>query len=463
MTFRHKILLIVRAIYLAIFIILLSTFTIKHSFSQYNKVDSLLKILKTIKEDTNKVNILNSLAGALMNQSPDSSILFAKKAFSIAKESGWKKGMSNSLSNIGYSYDILGNYPKALDYAFKALAIDEALNNKKGIAIRLGNIGIVYDEQNDYSKALEYYFRALKIDEELGNKNGVSRHLGNIGLVYKDQACANVHPLKRDSLLNKALKYYSQALQISQTTGDKNGMRRHLGNMGVVFKIQGRFDIALDYTFKALKIAQEMKRLDGIAYWSASIGSIYTETKKFEKAEKYLLDGLKIYKEIKVSYEIVIIEEYLTVLYEKTNRHMLALKHYKRATVLKDSLFNEEKNKELTRKELNFEFEKKEAIAKAEHKKEIEKQKAVADEKNRKQKIITVSVIGGLVLVLVFAGFIFRSLRLTRRQKLIIEEQKKSVEMKQKEIIDSIYYARRIQQALLPSKKYIEKKLRGLK
>jgi hypothetical protein len=64
--------------------------------------------------------------------------------------------------------------------------------------------------------------------------------------------------------------------------------------------------------------------------------------------------------------------------------------------------------------------------------------------------------------VLLFAGFIFRSLRITRKQKQIIEQQKHLVEEKQKEILDSIHYARRIQTALLPTDKYIEKSLKRL-
>jgi len=61
------------------------------------------------------------------------------------------------------------------------------------------------------------------------------------------------------------------------------------------------------------------------------------------------------------------------------------------------------------------------------------------------------------LLVLVFAGFIFQSLRVTRKQKQVIEiknketeEQKKVIEEKNKDIIDSIMYAKRLQDAILP-------------
>ena len=136
----------------------------------------------------------------------------------------------------------------------------------------------------------------------------------------------------------------------------------------------------------------------------------------------------------------------------------------------RDSLDNEETRKKTIQSQMTFDFEKKEAIAEAEHKSELKNQNVISEEKSRKQSIITWTVVFGLLLVLVFAGYIFRSLRITRKQKRIIEVQKSQVEHQkllveehQKEIIDSITYARRIQRSLLPSEKYIEKTMLRLK
>ena len=70
---------------------------------------------------------------------------------------------------------------------------------------------------------------------------------------------------------------------------------------------------------------------------------------------------------------------------------------------------------------------------------------------------------GGLALVLLFAMIMFNRFRVTRKQKVIIEQQKHLVEEKQKEILDSIVYAKRIQQSLMPTEKYIEKNVSKLK
>ncbi len=52
-----------------------------------------------------------------------------------------------------------------------------------------------------------------------------------------------------------------------------------------------------------------------------------------------------------------------------------------------------------------------------------------------------------------------RSFKFMAIQQAKIEKQKELVEEKQKEIIDSIHYAKRIQIALLPSEKYIARRL----
>ena len=88
----------------------------------------------------------------------------------------------------------------------------------------------------------------------------------------------------------------------------------------------------------------------------------------------------------------------------------------------------------------------------------------------KQEKTQRYALYGGLFLVLCFLAFVFNRFRVTQKQKKIIEEQKIIVdqallklEEKNKEVIDSIYYARRMQRALITNEKYIEKTLRMLK
>jgi serine phosphatase RsbU (regulator of sigma subunit) len=292
------------------------------------------------------------------------------------------------------------------------------LGDKSGIGYTEGNIGIVYKVQSNYPKALEYYFKALKMAEDLGEKNLTAANVTNIGSIYYAQG---YYP--------KALQYYLRALNIVEESGNKSGIANVTGN----------------------------------------IGRIYTKQKNYKQAQIELDSSLALSLTIGDKDKIKDVELYLSQLDSSTGNYSLALEDYKKYIIYKDSLINEANTKKTVRTQMNFEFEQKQTTQKAEQ----DKKDAIAEADKRKQRIITRSVGSGLVLVLVFAGFILFSLRITRRQKKLIEKQKivveeqkqlveeknKMVEEKNKDILDSITYAKRLQDAILPPLSMIEKYL----
>jgi serine phosphatase RsbU (regulator of sigma subunit)/Tfp pilus assembly protein PilF len=420
------------------------------SFSQNKNIDSLHILIKKDKADTDKLIHLNNLCLEFrISGLYDSAIHYGNVALELAKQLNppYKNELANTYNILGIIYYYQGDYLKTLEFWLKALNIYEELNDQIGMAKQIGNIAIIYNDQADYPKALDYGFKALKMAKEQGNTNHVSIWLGNIGSVYRDLGD-----------FPKALDYYFKALEMKESLGNKAEIANTLGNIGKVYEKLGDFKKSLDYYFKALKIANEIGDKNGIARHLGNIGSLYTNTKKYAQAEKYLLDALTMDKEIGAMKEEMNVENFLANLFSKTKRFELALVHFKNAVALKDTIFSQENKKELVRKEMNYEFDKKEANTKAENK----KQQAIAEEKNRRQEIITWSVAFGLLLVLLFAAFIFRSLRITRRQKQIIEiksaeteQQKKIIEEKNKDITDSIRYAKHIQNALLREEEHV--------
>jgi DNA-binding transcriptional regulator YdaS (Cro superfamily) len=183
-------------------------------------------------------------------------------------------------------------------------------------------------------------------------------------------------------------------------------------------------------------------------------------------SEQYLAQALKISKEIRAWDQISTIENALSELFRQTRRPELALEHYKNYVAARDSVYNEENAKKSVRAEMNFAFEKQQAANEADHEKELAIAQARHDKEKEKQKIVIICVVSGLLLALVFAVFVFRAYRqkqaaniIITRQKQETEGQKKLIEEKQREILDSIHYARRIQKALMPSERYIDKKI----
>jgi tetratricopeptide (TPR) repeat protein len=384
--------------------------------------------------------------------------------------------MARNTSNLGQVNKSQGDFVTALEYFFRALKIDEAEGSRNETAYDFTNIGIVYDAQGDHEKALDYYNKSLKVYEELGDKNGVAISLGNIGATYCEQSTRITDPKTRLALLSKGLEVSLRALKLREELGAKHLISTTLGNIGNIYYDQGKmydegpekdklFALALQYYGRALAISKEMNDKATAASWLGNMAVLYTDIKKYALAESALIEALKIDTEIGAKNGIRQDEISLSSLYEKSGRAKEALQHYRRAMELQDSLFNEEKNNEITRKELNYEFEKKQAQEKSEH----DKQLAVAEADKKQQRLLLWFTITGLGVTMLVALVVFRSLRLARRQKSIIEKQKVVVEKqknlvdeKQKEILDSIHYAKRIQQALITNEKYIERSLSSM-
>ncbi len=83
-------------------------------------------------------------------------------------------------------------------------------------------------------------------------------------------------------------------------------------------------------------------------------------------------------------------------------------------------------------------------------------------EKLKHEQQIRYYFIGGSMILVCLLFLFVNRFRVTRKQKQIIEKQKDLVDEKQKELMDSIHYAKRIQQALLPSNKIIDRDLAKL-
>jgi serine phosphatase RsbU (regulator of sigma subunit) len=270
-----------------------------------------------------------------------------------------------------------------------------------------GSIGSIYNSQNDYARALEYTMKALQLNTKLGNKYGQTINCTSIGNIYD------------------AMKDYDQALE---------------------------------YHFRSLKLDEEGEFRAALAVSHSNIGKIYTTLKKYREAEAFLTKGLVIAEEQKALESIKEINKNLSELYDHTNRPALAYKHFKQFVLIRDSISNDENTKNQTRAEMNYEFDKKEAIAKSDQ----DKKDAIAAEEKQQQQIVILAVSIGLLLVLILAAVIFRSLRNNQKKNRIIELQKKDVETqkqlieeKHKEITDSINYAERIQRSFLATKEIL--------
>jgi tetratricopeptide (TPR) repeat protein/serine phosphatase RsbU (regulator of sigma subunit) len=472
------------------FLILNSTFVIVEAQQQGQaKIDSLLKELPNIKEDTNAVKLLSNLSFEYYLINPDNGIKFGEQGVKVAKKIVWKVGLANCYNSLGVVNSFgKSDYDKGLEYYSKSLKIYEELDNKSGIATALGNIGSIYNFRSNYTKALEYYHKALKINEEIGRKQNISNNLGNIGSIYNylsdftkaleyyhktlkineeignKRGLASVYGGIGDIYFNqsdypKALENYHKSLKINEELGNKSGLATSLRSIGLIFQAQYNYPEALEYYHKALKINQDLGNNLELAYDVSTIGKLYfiltqdtvlskiNEGSKYinlnkeinlNKSIKYFLESIKIFEgigEVNVKSENF---KYLAFAYSEKGDYKKAYEFYLKHKTMQDSVFSMEKQKEIANLEAKRENDLKN--------KEI---RILQTEKKTQQ--FQSYLLGGGVIVL-FGAFGVAFLRFREKKKLSdeLQTQKSIVEEKNEEIVSSITYASTIQHAILP-------------
>ena len=406
-----------------------------HAQSGTGERDSLLRTLKVLPDDTNKVNSLlrlNKIASAA--QLYDSSIYYGKQALELSTRIGWEKGGAIANVEMGVSYWYIGNYTEALSCNYAALEIFQRNNDQKGIAQVNNNMGIVFASQKNYPKALECYLTTLAIKKTLGdNKTTASTYI-NIGTTYEYL-----------QEYDKSFVYYREALVLKRQIGDKRGEGTCLHNIGLIHHKTGNIDSAYIYIEQGLELRRSINDKRGIVSSLAAIGLLHLNTGRYKEAERTMLEADTLSRDLGTIDLTRQIWDQLTTLYDTTGRYKDALNAFRIYTELTDSINLAESIRNSDKLEMNYEFETEKLAMQAEQ----DKQKALTEEAD-KQRMMW--IIGSSIVVLIVTAFsisLFGRLRIIRRQKSIIEQQKLLVEEKSKEVIDSINYAKRIQYTLL--------------
>lgn len=378
----------------------------------------------------NNIGYLNSSQGNIHE-----GLKYYHKSLKIQEKIGDKEGVATSLNNIGAIHNKQGNIPEALKYYHKSLNIYKTLDNKQGLAQTLNNIGHIYEGQDEPDLALEYFHRSLKIYKGLKNERGKATLLNSIGFTYFN---------KRN--LPKALEYYSKALIIRQEIGDTKGIASSLNNIAVAYEHEHKTEKAMEYYSKCLTVYKTTNDKRGLSNILHNIGRMYLNQGNLLKAKEYSTRSIKLANEVGAPSIIKGPAKTLSAIYEKEGNGMAALKMHKLFISMRDSINNEKTQKVTTKLQAKYEYEKEKAINDAEHDKLI----ALGQKEQEKQKIISFAISIGLILVIVFLVFVFNRLKITNKQKLVIEVQNK-------EIVDSITYAKRIQEAILPTDQIVKK------
>lgn len=420
-------------------------------YSQHAVADSLLKVLNTTTDDTVKVTLLNQVSKDYFNTSPEEARKYALQAKELAEKVGYKYGLANSLKNVGISYYMQSEYVETLTYWNQSLKEFESINDITGIANMLSNIGAVYFNQGDDENALDYYLNALKYSEANKDTFRIATVLNNIGAVYFNKEAthdkAKEYYLKAWPICEKlndndllgtiavnlgeiyleenndtsALKYFERSLKAYD--GSKN-IPYSLNDIGKLYLKQGNYVKALEYHTQALEAAEKLSAKLDIMQSYNGIAATHFKKGDVSNALSSYMQAQAVAKEIDAqNYTLKETYEGLSNTYAAVGDFNNAFKYQKLLTVLKDSLYNGEKDKKQASLQLTFDMKKKQAQIDL-----LTSDKALKELDLKRQTIVRNSLIAVLSLVTIIVFILFRNYRIKDKTNSLLDGQKNELQ-----------------------------------
>ncbi|MEE4196377.1 MAG: tetratricopeptide repeat protein [Bacteroidales bacterium] len=402
--------------------------------------------------------------------------LFAQQSYTDSLETLLETTASDTLK-IPYYYNLteyyISNAPeKAIPIANKFLLLGEKLNRTDIIDYCYLILGEAHYYQDNLHISLKYFNSFLENQKQQKNRKKLAQAYNSLGIVYR---AMDNYP--------KAINYYNKARDIYQELNDTLGLNNVYNNLGVLHEYLNLFSQAHNYYQKSLGFEKLLNNPEGISTSYLNLGGINFKLKQYEKALDYCHKAIPICDSLGYRVTLEMIYELMYEIYRETDQPQQALNYFEKFYAIKNQRVNQETNAKIAELEIKYETDKKQ--------KEIE-----ILNKQKKQKttinIILLITIGIVILqALILLKIIAKRkrnnqiLRLQneemlkqneeietqrdeieaqrdeiQRQKEFADKQTEYILRQNKDITDSIEYAKHIQVALFPDKLTLQKILR---
>jgi PAS domain S-box-containing protein len=127
------------------------------------------EIYKRENDTTNYSSILNNIGATLFALGKDDSTLYDSalqvytESLRLAELMNENSTILNALNNIGNFYNLKKNYAKAIEFLSRSLTASEKIGDKRGIALATFNLSNNYDALGEHEKSIAYGYKALSI------------------------------------------------------------------------------------------------------------------------------------------------------------------------------------------------------------------------------------------------------------------------------------------------------------
>jgi len=249
-------------------------------------------------------------------------------------------------AQIGGVYLYLSSFVNALQYTLKGLELARMAEERELEGALLNNLATIYILRQEHNRALPYLLKTLQIAESAGDLRTQAEALDNICNVY----CRLESPVEALAAGEKSLTLYRQL-------GEKQGEAEVLNTLGTVYQAQREYAHALESYNGALKLSRAIALRYETIGALLHIASVNAEQNHTADALATLNHALSLAEEIGAKGRLVEVHQALSTVYNHSGQFQKALYHYESFHQIKEQVFNDEAETRLKNLEVVYQVE----------------------------------------------------------------------------------------------------------
>lgn len=381
--------------------------------------DTVMLQVDRAKNEEEQIAILNKASSQLKDADTKKSLAYASKALQLARDINNLSGIAQALLNMGRCHTRQGNHEEAMRNYFKALDISQKIADDKLVAQTLKVIGNGYYFKSDFKSALEYYKKSLKINLKTKDEENGADLQNNIALIFINE-----------KELDSAELYLSDAATAYERLNRPAKLANTLLNLGEVKDAEQKFSEALEYFSKSLALNRSLNLDLPVGFVLNSMSGVMISQGKLNQAIDLCQQALLIAN--KQHFQTLKQNCYKNLFqaHKKLGNLSSALDYHERLLAINDSIYNQEKDRQIEELRTKYETER------------VERQnEALTQEAVLKQKQLSTTrtyLIISIVLALLTSGLAFYSYRAWQQNKeanKLIENQNLEIKAQAEELM----------------------------
>jgi len=438
-----------------ILVIILSASTVVSPGNDEQQVDSLSEILAT-QTDSSRTSTLLALSWELRNSNPELAISYGQEAIDLSLKFNDFENLAKAYSFVGVAYRVMGKYSQSIDYYFLGLdiATEHGITEQEGYAYL--NLANLYIYQEYCNNALDNLKKAEEIALKIDSKSMLSYVYLYVGrtLVLKNEP-------------SRALEFFQKALNIRIETNSIPEQAVCYKYIGDVYLSMNDQQAALMNYDKSLSVIDRDADRSLYADLLEKKSTISFQQKDLNRAKALAKQSLNIAHEIGASFTARNATQTLANIALSRGEYQMASEYLNRIIDFNSHLFSQQLSEKIFLLEYQLEKQQKEAKIEMLNKDNIIKELKL--EKAKSYNFTYLFIIILLLALFITSLFLLKVRRkrndLLEAQNQEIASQRQKIEQKNNhlqnaytviegyisKITDSIQYAKKIQEAVLPN------------